>query len=264
MTSIRSDRGALILTYHAVEIGPAPLCIDPERFRAHLDCLDASGATTLTVAELAALLSAGGLPEHAVALTFDDGFRSVVEHAAPQLLARGMRATVFCVADHLGGMNDWPTQPPGAPRRRLADAAELAELARSGFEIGSHGTRHLPLATASDAELERELSDSRRSLEDAVGVSVRSFAYPYGVLPPGTARRLVERTYSAACGSTMAVARKASDPLALPRVDAHYLRRTALLRRAATGSLRGYIRGRGAAARARRAVIRDYASPPRA
>src|SRR5205814_5658539 len=50
---------AVILTYHAIEDGPQPLCIGPELFARHLEVIDSSGAHLLTVAALAAALRAG-------------------------------------------------------------------------------------------------------------------------------------------------------------------------------------------------------------
>ena len=47
------SRSALILTYHAVEPGPAPLCVDPGVFREHLAALADAGATVLTVSQMA-------------------------------------------------------------------------------------------------------------------------------------------------------------------------------------------------------------------
>ena len=97
---------ALVLTYHAVERGPAPLCVDPDLFVEHLDCILESGARALTVRELAEALREGALDRPSVAITFDDGFASVVESAGPLIAERGLPATVFCVAGHLGGTSD--------------------------------------------------------------------------------------------------------------------------------------------------------------
>ncbi len=250
--------GVLVLTYHAVEEGPPPLCLDPRTFRAHVEAVAESGVPVLTVSELAAALRAGALPERAVALTFDDGFASVARVAAPLLLERGLKATVFCVAGRLGGMNDWPTQPARAPRRALAGAAELADLARGGFEIGSHGMEHTPLAPAAGETLRREIAGSRRALEEAVGAPVASFAYPYGLLPGDEGRRLVAGEYTAACAGGLRPATASADPFALPRVDAHYLRRPERLRAALEGSATAYLAARRIGARARRAVRADH------
>jgi peptidoglycan/xylan/chitin deacetylase (PgdA/CDA1 family) len=252
---------ALIVTYHAVEPGPAPLCIDPERFRGHLSCLGELGATVLTVAELADALRRGNLPELAVALTFDDGFASVAQVAAPLMAEHGFRGTVFAIAGRMGGRSDWDTQPGRAPRRPLATAAELRRLAADGFEIGSHTMTHRPLSHVPAQELRHELEDSRSVLEEAVGATVGSVAYPYGVPPPPHAMEAVRHTYSAACTGVLARVSDGSDLLGLPRVDAHYLRRPSLLAAAVSGSGAAYLRLRRAGARARRALVSDYAPP---
>jgi peptidoglycan/xylan/chitin deacetylase (PgdA/CDA1 family) len=243
---------ALLVTYHAVEAGPPPLCIDPELFARHLDAIVESRATVLTVGALAAALRDRRLPERAVAITFDDGCASVAETAGGLLAERGLVATVFCVARHLGGRSDWPSQPDSAPLLRLADAVQLKQLAESGWEIGSHGLDHNVLVDGS------EFAESRRALEAATGVPVRSFAFPYGLVASGASTELVRAGYEAACTTRIAPATVASDPMALPRVDAHYLRRPALLRAAFAGRLDLYLRVRAGGARARRLVRKDY------
>jgi peptidoglycan/xylan/chitin deacetylase (PgdA/CDA1 family) len=236
---------ALMLTYHAVEDGPAPLCIAPARFRSQLDELADLGAATLTVSQVVAALRDGTLPDRAVAITFDDGCASAVRAAVPDLVERGMTATFFCVAGHLGGWNDWSTQPIGVPRLELASAAELGETARLGFEIGAHGMEHAPLGEAGASVARRELHDAKSLLEAAVDKTVCSVAYPYGVLPSRAAAALTADLYDAACTTHPGRVVADSDPLALPRVDIHYVRRPELLRRAVTGGLSMYLRSRG-------------------
>ena len=253
---------ALILTYHAVEAGRPPLCVDPALFEAHADAIAESGARSLTVRELAAELSAGDLQGTIVVMTFDDGFASVAETATPILRERGLAATVFCVGGHLGGTSDWPSARNGSHRSRLASASVLIDLARAGFEIGSHGSEHAPLAGAPDSLLRNEVSGSRRELEDAVGAPVTSYAYPYGAMPWTLGRALVAETYDAACTTVLHRVSGTSDPHALPRIDAHYLLKPELLQRALDGRLGAYFLARRLAARARRTVRKDYATRP--
>jgi peptidoglycan/xylan/chitin deacetylase (PgdA/CDA1 family) len=249
---------ALILTYHAVEPGPPPLCTDPALFREQLDVLTDADATVLTVGGIADSLRQGTLPPRAVAISFDDGFASVAEHAAPALAERGLPATVFCVAGALGRTNDWPSQPARAPRRPLAGAPELRELRDAGMEIGSHGVEHAPLTGAPERLARREVVDSRAMLEDVVAGPVRSFAYPYGAAPSAAAERLVRETYAAACGTDLGSVPGGADPFRLPRVDAYYVRRPELLGRAVQGSLGAYLTLRRVGARSRRLVVKDY------
>jgi peptidoglycan/xylan/chitin deacetylase (PgdA/CDA1 family) len=250
----------LILTYHAVERGPGPLFVDPDLFRGHLDCIVAARAQTLTISELARCIATGALPERGVALTFDDAFSSVALTAAPLMAERGLTGTAFCIAERVGEDNRWPTQPALVPRRPLVDRDQIRELVAAGFEIGSHGMDHRPLRGAAHDQLRRQLSESRSILEEVAGRPVESFAFPYGEEPAGVGRQLLAREYRAACGCAMGWAGSASDVLALPRVDIHYLRRPRLLSAALEGTLDGYIGARRFAARARRMVKKDYVS----
>ena len=248
---------ALVLTYHAVEPGPAPLCIDPELFETHLDVIAASGVRIVTLDALAAELADGGPRAPAVAITFDDGFASTAEVAAPLLASRGLPATLFCVAGHLGGANDWPSQPRSCPRLRLASAQALSEWHAGGLALGCHGTSHEPLAGVGDSSLRREIIDSREMLEQAAGAPVGWFAYPYGAAS-GAARALVERAYAGACVGGNRAADGGVSRFLLPRVDAHYLRRPALLRRTLQGG-GSYLAMRRLGARLRRVVRPDFA-----
>lgn len=252
---------ALVLTYHGVESSAGPLFIDPELFGVHLDCIVDSGATPVTITELAGLLETDRLPKSVVAITFDDGLASVALNAAPLLEERGLSATVFCVGGRLGRRSDWPTRLADAPVRDLASAGDLRELIRAGFEIGSHGMEHAPLVRGDDNELRLEIVRSKDALEQAVGAPVRSFAYPYGAGPNEAARALVGDTYSAACSTILGYVRRGDDPFLLPRVDAYYVRRPRLLRAALDGSLTTYFAARRVIGRGRRLARSDYALP---
>jgi len=249
---------ALLLTYHAVDDGDGPLHIDPATFAAHLDCIVESGVTVTTVTELARDLRAG-VGGRRAAITFDDGLASVARIAAPLLAERSLRATVFCVAGHVGGESNWPSARPGSPRLELAGADELSELARQGWEIGSHGMTHAPLVTDDAAVLEQEITGSKARLEDVGGAPVTSFAFPYGAGPSAAAASLVAASYEAACTTAVGLVDPRCNLHALPRVDAHYLRRPRLLRSALAGSLGPYLRARKLGATARRALHTDYA-----
>ena len=199
--------GALIVTYHAIEKGASPLCIEPSAVppaprlprRARSDDVDGLRARGLARCRRAATASRSRL-------TFDDGCASAVRVAAPLLAERGQRATFFCVAGHFGGLNDWPTQTSGAPRLDLAAADELAELAALGFEIGAHGIDARTRSAGSrspicDRELREPRGEARRGDLDRGSLS---FAYAVR-RDAGRGRRRTSsrRSYAAACAATL-------------------------------------------------------------
>lgn len=150
-----------------------------------------------------------------VVLTFDDGYRGVRERALPALQARGFRATVFVVADRIGGANDWDGEVPGEP---LLTADEIRELNAAGIEIGSHGATHRALTQLDAADLAREVAGSKATLERITGTPVTSFCYPYGNFDDRTVEAVRAAGYRAACVIRGGISGDLSDPFRLKRV----------------------------------------------
>jgi peptidoglycan/xylan/chitin deacetylase (PgdA/CDA1 family) len=253
---------ALILTYHGVESAEGPIFVEPALFASHLDCIVESGARVLTVSELGHALQHGTLDGRNVAITFDDGMESVTRVAAPLLAERALRATVFCVAGHVGGESNWPSARPGAPTVALSSAEALAGLVAAGWEIGCHGMTHAPLDTRDRRLLDCEIVESKEALENRLGAEVDSFALPYGTAPSADGLELLRRNYGAVCTTRPGSVGAGDDPYSLPRVDAHYVCSPRRFPRALAGRAESYLFVRGVAARARRVVLKDYSSHP--
>jgi peptidoglycan/xylan/chitin deacetylase (PgdA/CDA1 family) len=242
---------ALIITYRGIGAGTAPVFIDRQGFRAHLQCLGDCGVQPLTITQLADALRAGTVPPRAVALTFDGALRCLADEAVPLLAEHDFTATFFCAPGRLGATNGRPGASNGG-QDELLTAAEVAELPDWGFEVGSSGMDETRLDALPSHALEREIRESRDLLEELTGTTVRSFALPYGAVPRREGRSLLMDTYFAACGAALGTAGAGTDLYDLPRVDGHLLRRPGLLRRALVGSFPPYLRARRAGARARR------------
>ena len=245
------DAAVPILTYHSIDDSGSVISVGPSAFRAHMQALRDRGFTGIALGRLLDAWERGAaLPPRPVVLTFDDAFRNFAEAARPVLESCGFAATVFAVAGRCGGTNDWPGQLPSVPRLPLLSAAQLRELAAAGFEIGSHGLTHAALDGLAAAEADRELVESKRALEDAVGRAVDLLAYPYG-RAGAAVRPIAAAHYRAACGVVLAAARTGDDRHALPRIDAYYLRRPRVFRMLGTPLGGAYLTLRAAGRRVR-------------
>ena len=101
---LRRENGLTIIGWHRVDGRRTEgLSTGVDDFRAHLDVLDEVDACVLPLDAAVARLQAGTLPPRAVALTFDDGYASVLETAWPLLRERGLDATLFVVTGSLVG-----------------------------------------------------------------------------------------------------------------------------------------------------------------
>ena len=95
-------------------------------------------------------------------------------------------------ADVVGRLASWCGRDltPRATHRRLTGDEVRSLAAMPGMAVGAHTCHHLRLPGCDDRTLWHEVNDSRASLESLLGVSVTSFAYPYGEFD-GRSRSLV-------------------------------------------------------------------------
>jgi peptidoglycan/xylan/chitin deacetylase (PgdA/CDA1 family) len=214
MTSTRS----CILTYHSLDTTGSVISIPPEMFRKQMAWLAETGAPVVPLAKVQETPGA-------VALTFDDAFRNFFEYAFPVLRQYNFPATLFVITSYCGLRNNWPSQPlvPAIPTFELMPWVEVEEVARAGIEIGSHSATHARMSQLSEAEVEEELRVSRRVIEDRIGKTIETFAYPYGDFTPAV-RTVVGRHFRLACSTELEFVSPKSDPLSLPRIDVYYLR----------------------------------------
>ena len=152
------------------------------------------------------------------ALTFDGGYLSVMEQAWPILAEGSMPATVFVVANLVGGTNWWD-QREGDRAEPLLGKRELRALAAAGWEVGSQSGSHVRLTTLASVPLREEIRGSKARLEDMLGAPVTGFCYPYGEWNARVRDEVTEAGYAyAVTGQTGALFDDA-DLFALPRVE---------------------------------------------
>lgn len=212
------QHGPVILMYHAITSGKVkpewPWALSMQQFRDQLDFLVAEGYATPTMGELITASGKKWAGRTAV-ITFDDGYIDNLA-ACEELQKRDMRASWFIVTGSIGRTPEWPTD--GRPEGRLLNASELREMHDVGMEIGSHSVSHVRLTEANDARLAQELADSKATLEDLLGNSVDSFAYPYGAWNERCGAAVKQAGYHAACTTRTGWALRDQDPLQLRRL----------------------------------------------
>ena len=172
---------SVVLAYHAV--GPAPqgtglrgTFMPPDEFERQMDFL-ARRREVVPLSELTPDGSAGGRSVR-VAITFDDGYRTVLENAAPILQRHGFPATLFVPTGWVGDRNRWDGEDH--PELDLLGDEGLVELSRRGFEIASHGHRHIDMSKADREEVREDVEASVAHLTGLFGSPPRHLSYPYG------------------------------------------------------------------------------------
>ena len=173
---------APILAYHKVErrreLGVTRL--SPRRFAHHIETLAREGWRTLTLHELLAVLrGVRPLAARELAITFDDAYRGLRDHAFPVLEAHGFHATCFVITDYAGALNRWDVAYGGRRFAHLAWRDMRAWQAR-GITFASHTATHPRLTWINDIGVARELARSRTAIERALDAPPTAIAYPFG------------------------------------------------------------------------------------
>jgi len=169
-----------VLCYHDFRERPNRWSISPKRLEAHIQTLKALGFSFLTMSEAVDLLTGrwnGRSPEKAVVITVDDGFRSAYTVLFPLLKRYNAKATLFVYTEWIGKTSAALTWE------------QLREMAQSGLvEIASHTVTHtyprrLKRSLSNEQfkrRVEWEFVQSKRELEQKLGVKVEGLAYPGG------------------------------------------------------------------------------------
>ena len=94
-----SDPGARpqipVLTYHSIDDTGSPVSMTAREFRRQMQSLAAAGWRTITLSEFLGGHAEGRWPARTFLLTFDDGYRSLLEHALPVAAECSFQGTVF-------------------------------------------------------------------------------------------------------------------------------------------------------------------------
>lgn len=209
-----------ILCYHKVdrrrELGVTR--ISPRRFARQIERLAANGWRTLTLDELAACARGERtLAAKELAITFDDAYRALREHAFPVLDAHGFSATCFVITAFAGRLNRWDVAYGG---RRFAHLAwrDMRRWQARGITFASHTATHPRLTWSSDERVARELVQSHVDLERALDAAPRGVSYPFGAASIREHAMAREAGYD--IGFTLAGPWK-GDPMTVPRLPVY-------------------------------------------
>lgn len=208
----------------------------------------------VSLEEIADRAQRGASLRRMAAVSFDDGYAGVLEHAWPLLQSMSIPATAFVIADRgefwwddpdvlreyspereqhwlsaykgdrtaiVGSVRDRAVATQPAPGSRNATWDALAAAATAGLTIGAHTVTHRSMPTLDDSELEHELVESRAIIARHCGVTPTLFAYPYGLWDERVRRATEAAGYRAAftLDASKGVRLRSRDAWSLPRLN---------------------------------------------
>lgn len=207
------DRRTLsILCYHTFR-NPSPNHrweIDPKTFEKQVEKISGQ-ARFVSIEEALGALRGKKVAGPAVALTFDDGFRDVLE-ILPVTRKYRIPAAIFVLArpentDH-GQLRSQGT---------FLDLSEIKKLYEEGWTIGCHSATHTDLKRLGQDELEEEVSGAKKMLESRLGIPIEYFAYPRGIFSETIVAAVRKAGYKAAFTTEPGGVERGANPWLVPR-----------------------------------------------
>lgn len=147
--------------------------VTPEELAEHFQTLKDNGMTPISLDQLMTHLQTGmPLPEKPVLLTFDDGYGGHYQYVYPLMKKYGYSA-VFSIYTSGVGKNTGRTH---------VSWEQLKEMAADPLvTIASHSISHPPdLTVLPPEQIQKEVVESKATLEANLGIPIRYFTYPAG------------------------------------------------------------------------------------
>ncbi len=105
--------------------------------------------------------------------------------------------------------------------RNILSWDEIAEMKLAGIEFGSHGMSHGILPLLGSEDIKWELAESKRIMEDKLGITIDAFAYPNGDYNPEIIDITREAGYKCAFGTEIGAKDAYKNRFTLPRMGIH-------------------------------------------
>ncbi len=192
--SVKGQMKIPIIMYHYVEyvkdLGDfirKRLSINPYVFESQLKTLNENYFTTYFAKDIPDILDGKtNYSTKSAILTFDDGYEDFYTDVFPLLKKYQIKATVYIICNFIG-------------RRGFLNSQQVKELAASDLvEIGAHTMDHYYLKDSPLKTSEEQIISCKKELENNYGISVKTFAYPYGAFSGETIGLIKKNGFTAA------------------------------------------------------------------
>lgn len=174
-TTQASEDNLVVLMYHHVSTNtPSLTSISPERFEQHLAYLAEHHHVIALPDAMERLQQGERLPSKSVAITFDDGYRNILENAHPLLREHGFEYTIFINPD------------PSLPSSTFLSFDDMRSMQDEGVTFANHTMDHRHLIAFPEgrkkalSQAKQDIVLAQQTLERELGVTHRLLAYPYG------------------------------------------------------------------------------------
>ncbi|WP_203296294.1 polysaccharide deacetylase family protein [Luteirhabdus pelagi] len=157
---------------------------DVKTFETFLKYLSKFG-TLISMETALSYLEEGSMPtdEVLITLTFDDGFEECHSIIAPLLEQYNAKGTFFINSNYIEATPSYQKEFHDRLKIHTKSPMEwqqVIDLHKRGHTIGSHTRDHYNMAALTDDELEVQVRENKKTLEEKLTYTCNCFAWPYG------------------------------------------------------------------------------------
>ncbi len=194
-----------------------------EDFEAHMTYLYENSYTVLSLEEFHTYMESknrNALPEKAVFITFDDGYKSNFEYAYPVLKAYDFQATIFMITSMLAENTEFyePNRLQFASRDEMRDHGDVFTYGNHTHNLHRRDDMGIPYVKSKDIEhIQEDIDRSDQILSEYVNEENKAFAYPYGEYTWATQKILKKKNYQLVFSTTPGDINGWTSPYKIPR-----------------------------------------------
>lgn len=164
-----------VLCYHGIGDANNFYNVTVDNFRKQMDYLS-TFTSFISLEQLGLYLDRKmNLSGPAVAITFDDGYQSVLQ--IREIIKKyNIKPAIFVISDP-GKINRVEIENDYS----LLNTKDIKTLIKDQWDIGSHSKTHESFAKLTKSKIIEEVIDSKSALSRDLGIDIKYFAYPKGV-----------------------------------------------------------------------------------
>ncbi|SMN14926.1 Polysaccharide deacetylase family protein [uncultured Candidatus Thioglobus sp.] len=202
----------VLLYHHFSDTTPKSTSISPKLFEQHLQYLQDNDFQVLKLNTMLERLDNDNLPNKCVVLTADDAYQSIAKNAYPLLKKYQMSMSVFV-----------PTEAIDKKYKAMMSWQQMRDIQGETMQFYNHGTDHSHFLDLDASQIQTQIQQAQKRLNQKLGKRHKILAYPYGEASLTILEQVKKMGYTA-FGQHSGVISKASHQQNLPRfpMAAHY------------------------------------------
>jgi len=199
---------AVVYMYHRFGEPDYPSTnITLDQFQKHLQEFDKQEYNVLSLEFIIdSIITETPLPENTVAISIDDGDKSILTKAWPLIKKYEYPVTIFIA-----------TEPIDAKYNNYLTWDEIRLLKKEGADIGAHTRTHPHMHKLTTEEIKNEIEHSNKRFLNELNEVPKLFAYPFGEANENVINIIKDYGFKASFGQHSGIINETSDFNYLPR-----------------------------------------------